>query len=178
MHPDFFSFQVYPDGIRHIRADKRVNEWKAPGKKTIIKCAVNQRQVVIALTGGELVYFEMDPVSFLNFSSSIASCSLRVGSYARRCKRRGDQSRHIIPCSTCRLCWLNFQSCWHYQFKTIHLSCVLDLLFELKVSLSAQALIQGCRFVRWQWLHSWKKLELIREIVDQNNGYSKSKIAL
>lgn len=54
--------QVYPDGIRHIRADKRVNEWKAPGKKTIVKCAVNQRQVVIALTGGELVYFEMDPV--------------------------------------------------------------------------------------------------------------------
>ena len=55
--------QVYPDGIRHIRADKRVNEWKAPGKKTIIKCTVNQRQVVIALSGGELVYFEMDPVS-------------------------------------------------------------------------------------------------------------------
>lgn len=55
--------QVYPEGIRHIRADKRVNEWKAPGKKTITKCAVNQRQVVIALTGGELVYFEMDPVS-------------------------------------------------------------------------------------------------------------------
>ena len=55
--------QVYPDGIRHIRADKRVNEWKAPGKKSIVKCAVNQRQVVIALTGGELVYFEMDPVS-------------------------------------------------------------------------------------------------------------------
>lgn len=27
-----------------------------------MKCAVNQRQVVIALTGGELVYFEMDPV--------------------------------------------------------------------------------------------------------------------
>lgn len=57
-----FSTQVYPDGIRHIRADKRVNEWKTPGKKTIVRCAVNQRQVVIALTGGELVYFEMDPV--------------------------------------------------------------------------------------------------------------------
>ena len=55
--------QVYPDGIRHIRADRRVNEWKAPNKKTIVKCAVNQRQVVIALSGGELVYFEMDPVS-------------------------------------------------------------------------------------------------------------------
>lgn len=56
---------MYPDGIRHIRADKRVNEWKAPGKKTITKCAVNQRQVVIALSGGELVYFEMDPVNIL-----------------------------------------------------------------------------------------------------------------
>lgn len=54
--------QVYPDGIRHIRSDKRVNEWKAPGKKSITKCAVNQRQVVITLSGRELVYFEMDPV--------------------------------------------------------------------------------------------------------------------
>lgn len=58
--------QVYPDGIRHIRADKRVNEWKAPGKKTVIRCAVNRRQVVIALSGGELVYFEMDPSGQLN----------------------------------------------------------------------------------------------------------------
>ncbi len=55
--------QVYPDGVRHIRADKRMHDWKVPGKKKILKCAVNQRQVVIALTGGELVYFEMDPVS-------------------------------------------------------------------------------------------------------------------
>ncbi len=54
--------QVYPDGIRHIRADKRVNEWKAPGKKQVARCAVNRRQVVIALSGGELVYFEMDSV--------------------------------------------------------------------------------------------------------------------
>ena len=55
--------QIYPDGIRHIRSDKRVNEWKTPGKKAIVRCAVNMRQVVIALTGGELVYFEMDSVS-------------------------------------------------------------------------------------------------------------------
>lgn len=58
--------QIYPDGIRHIRSDKRVNEWKTPGKKTIERCAVNMRQVVIALTGGELVYFEMDPTGQLN----------------------------------------------------------------------------------------------------------------
>lgn len=54
--------QVYPEGIRHIRADKRVNEWRAPGKKSITRCTLNERQVVIALSGGEIVYFEMDQV--------------------------------------------------------------------------------------------------------------------
>ena len=34
--------QVYPDGIRHIRADKRVNEWKAPGKKQVARCACSR----------------------------------------------------------------------------------------------------------------------------------------
>lgn len=51
--------------MRHIRSDKRLQDWKVTGKKQIVKCAVNQRQVVIALTGGELVYFEMDAVSVL-----------------------------------------------------------------------------------------------------------------
>lgn len=57
--------QVYPNGVRHIRSDKRLQDWKVTGKKQIVKCAVNQRQVVIALTGGELVYFEMDTVSVM-----------------------------------------------------------------------------------------------------------------
>ncbi|XP_065676216.1 splicing factor 3B subunit 3 isoform X2 [Hydra vulgaris] len=58
--------QIYPDGIRHIRSDRRVNEWKTPGKKNIIQCAVNERQIVIALTGNELVYFELDQSGQLN----------------------------------------------------------------------------------------------------------------
>ncbi|KAI6202789.1 hypothetical protein M3Y94_00480800 [Aphelenchoides besseyi] len=52
--------QVYSTGIRHIKPDKRVNEWKAPSRRFITKCAVNRRQVVIALSGGEIVYFELD----------------------------------------------------------------------------------------------------------------------
>lgn len=52
--------QVYPNGIRHIRQDKRINEWKAPGNRVIVQCAVNERQVAIALAGGEIVYFELD----------------------------------------------------------------------------------------------------------------------
>lgn len=58
--------QVYADGIRHIRNDGRVNEWKAPAKRIITHCAVNERQVAIALAGGEIVYFEMDASGQLN----------------------------------------------------------------------------------------------------------------
>lgn len=60
------SLNSYPEGIRHIRADKRVNEWRTPAKRHITKCAVNSRQVVIALNGGEIVYFEMDITGQLN----------------------------------------------------------------------------------------------------------------
>lgn len=52
--------QVHPNGIRHIREDGRINEWKTPGKKTIVKVGSNRLQVVVALSGGELIYFEMD----------------------------------------------------------------------------------------------------------------------
>jgi len=58
--------QVHSNGIRHIRADRRINEWKAPNRQQILRCAVNSRQVVIALpkdAGCELHYFELDPPS-------------------------------------------------------------------------------------------------------------------
>ena len=63
---DHDQVQVYPEGIRHIRQNKRVNEWRTPAKKHIVKSAVNQRQVIIALTGGTIVYFEMDATGQLN----------------------------------------------------------------------------------------------------------------
>ncbi|KAL2923338.1 hypothetical protein RDABS01_014829 [Bienertia sinuspersici] len=52
--------QVHPSGIRHIREDGRINEWRTPGKKTITKVGYNRLQAVIALSGGELIYFEVD----------------------------------------------------------------------------------------------------------------------
>ncbi|CAD5206793.1 unnamed protein product [Bursaphelenchus okinawaensis] len=57
---DDSTIQVYPNGIRHIKADKRINEWRTPARRTITKCALNRRQVVISLNGGEIVYFELD----------------------------------------------------------------------------------------------------------------------
>jgi splicing factor 3B subunit 3 len=52
---------VYPNGLRHIRPDRRINEWRAPGRKTIARATTNERQVAIALTGGEVLYFELNP---------------------------------------------------------------------------------------------------------------------
>ncbi|KAI5291139.1 pre-mRNA-splicing factor rse1 [Ascosphaera aggregata] len=52
--------QVHPKGIRHIMADRRVNEWPAPQHRSIVAATANSRQVAVALSSGEIVYFEMD----------------------------------------------------------------------------------------------------------------------
>ena len=52
--------QVHPRGIRHIRRDGHVNEWPAPQHRTIVAATTNERQVAVALSSGEIVYFEMD----------------------------------------------------------------------------------------------------------------------
>merc|ERR1711915_802173 len=39
---------------------RRTNEWKAPGAKRIVCAAANEMQVVVALSGGEIIYFEID----------------------------------------------------------------------------------------------------------------------
>lgn len=56
--------QVHPKGIRHIRHG-RVNEWSAPQHRSIVAATTNARQVAIALSSGEIVYFEMDEDSSL-----------------------------------------------------------------------------------------------------------------
>ncbi|KAF8557619.1 hypothetical protein OG21DRAFT_1494597 [Imleria badia] len=58
--------QVHPHGIRHILADRRVNEWRVPDRKTIVSATTNKRQVVVALSSAELVYFELDLDGQLN----------------------------------------------------------------------------------------------------------------
>ena len=58
--------QIYPRGIRHILADKRVNEWKVGPNQTIVAATTNRRQVVVALSNNEIVYFELDMDGQLN----------------------------------------------------------------------------------------------------------------
>ncbi|KIK98465.1 hypothetical protein PAXRUDRAFT_823827 [Paxillus rubicundulus Ve08.2h10] len=58
--------QVHPHGIRHVLADRRVNEWRVPERRTIVAATTNKRQVVVALSSAELVYFELDLDGQLN----------------------------------------------------------------------------------------------------------------
>ena len=76
--------QIHAAGIRHIRHDARVNEWKAPGDTTITHCAVNERQVAIALSNGELVYFELDRTGQLNEYTERVEMTSQVCCHARR----------------------------------------------------------------------------------------------
>jgi splicing factor 3B subunit 3 len=50
--------QVHPKGIRHIQHGA-VNEWSAPQHRSIVAAATNEMQVAVALSSGEIVYFEM-----------------------------------------------------------------------------------------------------------------------
>ncbi|KAF4121226.1 splicing factor 3B subunit 3 [Geosmithia morbida] len=51
--------QVHSKGIRHIQKG-HINEWAAPQHRSIVAASTNSHQVAIALSSGEIVYFEMD----------------------------------------------------------------------------------------------------------------------
>lgn len=54
--------QVYPGGVRHIQRGS-ASQWHVPGIKKIECASANESQILIALVGGELIYFEFDPMS-------------------------------------------------------------------------------------------------------------------
>jgi len=59
---DDSMLQVHPLGMRHIKgtgAGRRIAEWRSPGKRAIVRACCNERQVALALSGGEVMYFEM-----------------------------------------------------------------------------------------------------------------------
>jgi splicing factor 3B subunit 3 len=76
--------QVYPRGIRHILGNGTMQEWNPPGNRAIVRSSMNNRQVAVALSGGEIVYFELDTVmnvltehtERMGLSSNITALSL------------------------------------------------------------------------------------------------------
>lgn len=47
--------QIFPSGFRHIRVDKTVKTMKFEGR--IVKGVTKGRQMVLALVGGDIVYY-------------------------------------------------------------------------------------------------------------------------
>lgn len=54
--------QVHPSGVRHI-SQGQAKQWHCPGLKRIECASANESQVIIALAGGEIIYFELDSMS-------------------------------------------------------------------------------------------------------------------
>jgi splicing factor 3B subunit 3 len=52
--------QAHAGGLRHVRPDGRVAEWRAPGRRAVTVATANERQAVVGLAGGELLAFELD----------------------------------------------------------------------------------------------------------------------
>lgn len=42
---------------------RRIHEWNTPGNRSVVKATANSQQAVLALSGGEVVYFQLDPIS-------------------------------------------------------------------------------------------------------------------
>jgi len=52
--------QVHPLGVRHIQQGK-AKQWNCAGLKRIEYASANETQVIIALAGGQVTYFELNP---------------------------------------------------------------------------------------------------------------------
>jgi splicing factor 3B subunit 3 len=92
--------QVHPAGVRHIHRGK-AKQWHCPGLKRIEYASANESQVLIALAGGEVIYFEIDPESGNLIESATRDmgadvCCLDVGTIPK------GKSRSLFAAVGCR----------------------------------------------------------------------------
>lgn len=57
--------QVYSNGFRHVTADGRTMDWKAPAKRFIQHASANSRQLAIVYAGRQITYFELNEIGQL-----------------------------------------------------------------------------------------------------------------
>jgi len=75
--------QVYPGGVRQVKLGS-VSQCHLPGIKMIECASANEYQILVTLVGGELIYFEVDPLSGNSTKAGtrdigVDVCSLDVG---------------------------------------------------------------------------------------------------
>jgi splicing factor 3B subunit 3 len=92
--------QVHPSGVRQIHKGQ-AKQWHCPGLKRIECASANESQVIIALAGGEVIYFELDPMSG-NLTEGATKelgadvCSLSIGTIEK------GRSRSLFAAIGCR----------------------------------------------------------------------------
>jgi splicing factor 3B subunit 3 len=86
--------QIHPKGIRHIQGIQfpdessaaavhvDVTDWEPPAHRTIVACASNNRQVAIALSSGQIIYFECDSDGSLAMAEEQIDLDIKVNSLA------------------------------------------------------------------------------------------------
>ncbi|KAF2740759.1 pre-mRNA-splicing factor rse1 [Polyplosphaeria fusca] len=86
--------QVHSRGIRHVRGIRFENEdaeqamydeltdWHAPAHRTVVACATNNRQVALALSSGEILYFEADSDGSLSKADEVISLECPINCIA------------------------------------------------------------------------------------------------
>lgn len=52
--------QVHPKGIRQITGEGQTVDWEAPQHRTVVAASTNERQIAVALSSGEIIYFEIE----------------------------------------------------------------------------------------------------------------------
>jgi splicing factor 3B subunit 3 len=65
--------QIFPSGFRHIKTDKTAKTMKFEGK--IVRGITKGKQMALALTGGDIIYYELDQTGSL---SEVAQTSLEA----------------------------------------------------------------------------------------------------
>ncbi|KAF5984622.1 pre-mRNA-splicing factor rse-1 [Fusarium coicis] len=91
--------QIHPKGIRHIRAGE-INDWPVPQHRSIVAFATNERQVAVALSSGEIFYFEVDSDGSLADLGPVPEGTLRSPMLAVGCEDCTVRILSLIPDST------------------------------------------------------------------------------
>lgn len=93
--------QVHPAGVRQIQNNGQVLQWHCPGLKRIECASANESQVLVAFAGGEVRYFEVDPMNGNLIEKEAHDmgadvCSLDVGTITK------GRSRSLFAAVGCR----------------------------------------------------------------------------
>jgi splicing factor 3B subunit 3 len=90
--------QVHSNGVKFINSKGQVNDWKS-GKKSVLKATLNEKQIILALSGGELVYLEHESgVSFNEIARK--EIQSEVSSLAISPVTFGEQRGHFLAVGT------------------------------------------------------------------------------